>query len=328
MLRDIAFLAIGVVALYFGAEWLVRGSAGIARSFGVSALVVGLTVVAIGTSMPELVVSAGAALEGKSDIALGNVVGSNICNIGIILGLTAIISPPRVERGMILRELPVLFLATAAVPVFLVDGLLGRIEGALLLAGALAFIYFLIATSRRGALEHSVEDEAEILEELEERVLHHIDISPRARLKLGAIGLVGLVVLVLGGKLFVDGAVGIASRVGMSERVIGLTVVAVGTSLPELAASLVAALRGHSDIAVGNVVGSNIFNLLLILGGAALISPIAGSLDVYVLDFAAVGVMTLLAVVFLRTERVIRRWEGVLLAVIYVGYLAALVAGR
>lgn len=327
MLRDIAFLAFGVAALYFGAEWLVRGSAGLARSFGVSALVVGLTVVSLGTSMPELVVSAGAALEGKSDIALGNVVGSNIVNIGVILGLTAIISPPRVERGMILRELPVLFLATAAVPVFLVDGVLGRIEAALLLAGALAFTYFLIAASRRGAVEHSVEDEAEILEELEERVLHDLDLSPGARLKLGAIGLVGLGVLILGGKLFVDGAVGIASRVGMSERVIGLTVVAVGTSLPELAASLVAALRGHSDIAVGNVVGSNIFNLLLILGGAALISPIAGSLDVYALDFAVVGVMTLLAVVFLRTERVIRRWEGVLLTVIYVGYLAALIVG-
>lgn len=318
MLLDLAWLALGALGLYFGAEWLVRGAAGLARSFGVSSLVVGLTVVAYGTSMPELVVGCSAAWEGKSAIALGNAVGSNIANVGLILGITALISPPAVERGLIFRELPALLLATVAIPVMLLDGRIGRVDASLLLLGAVAFTSFLVIASRRESRRFARIPEPEEHDEHE----HH---ETRARLVGWAV--LGMAVLVLGGNVFVDGAVGLALKVGMSERVVGLTIVAVGTSLPELAASLVAALRGHSALAVGNVVGSNIFNMLLILGGAGMIAPIEGSLGAMRLDFTVLVFVTVLAIVSLRTERVITRFEGALLVAVYVGFLAALAAG-
>ncbi|MCA9641598.1 MAG: calcium/sodium antiporter, partial [Myxococcales bacterium] len=259
MLSDIARLLIGGLMLYFGAEWLVRGAAGLARAFGVPPLVIGLTVVSYGTSAPELAVSVAAALDGKSDIAVGNVVGSNVANIGLILGITALIAPPKVDPTLIRREIPWLMLATFAVPLIMLGGQIGRIEGALLTFGAVAFTWLTLKGARQG--------------EGEQAELEDIDES-RGRLALLGFFAVGLAVLVRGGDVFVDGAVGVATRYGMSERVIGLTIVAVGTSLPELAASLVAALRGHSELAVGNVVGSNLFNILLILGVTSLVRPI------------------------------------------------------
>jgi cation:H+ antiporter len=313
MTTSVLMLLLGGCGLYFGAEWLVRGSAGLARSFGVRPLVVGLTVVAYGTSAPELVVSCTAALEGKSAVVLGNVVGSNIANLGLILGVTALVSPPHVERGLIFRELPVLLAATAAVPLLLADGVIGRVDGAVLVALAASFTVWLVLAGRseRGAAANEATEHPESM----------------GRLALAGVGALGLAVLLVGGKTFVDGAVALALLAGMSERVVGLTIVAVGTSLPEMAASLVAALRGQSGIAVGNVVGSNIFNVLLVLGGAGLIAPVAGSLAELRLDLAVLVGLTLVGIVSLRTERTITRAEGVLLVAAYAAFLAALAVG-
>ncbi|MCK6534178.1 MAG: calcium/sodium antiporter [Polyangiaceae bacterium] len=308
MTTDLIFLALGSVGLYFGAEWLVRGASGLARAMGVSRLAVGLTVVAYGTSMPELVVSLVSAVDGKSALALGNVMGSNIANLGVILGLTAIISPPNVQAGLMRRELPTVLLTLGVLPLVLWNGVIGRVEGAALLLGAIAFTRVTLkAVTPSGAPKHT-----------------DTEPPPRhSRPALAAFVVLGLALLLGGGKLFVDGAVGLALRFGMSERLVGLTVVAVGTSLPELAASLVAALRGESEIAVGNVLGSNIFNVLLILGVTALAHPIEGSLAAVRFDLVAMAALTGVAVVSMRTARRIQRVEG---AVLVAGYAAFLIA--
>jgi cation:H+ antiporter len=312
MLLDFGLLLIGGLLLYYGAEWFVRGAAGLAISLGVRPMLIGLTVVSYATSAPELAVSMLAAAEGKSPIALGNVVGSNIANIGLILGITAIIAPPKTDGTLISKELVVLLLASAALPFFLMDGSIARYEAALLFLGAFAFTYLVIRWSKLRPPE--------------------LDEIPTAGRKgmggLLLLVLLGLGVLLGGGKLFVDGAVGAAQMLGMSDRMIGLTVVAFGTSVPELAASLVAALRGHSEIAIGNVVGSNIFNLLLILGATGLAFPIVGSLTETAVDLSVMGFLTLSMLIALRTERQIRRWEGVIMLLTYVGFVVWVVVER
>jgi len=310
-------ILLGGLGLYAGAEWLVSGASGLARSFGISSFVVGLTVVAYGTSAPEFVVSCGAAWEGRSAIALGNVIGSNIANLGLILGITALIAPPRVERGLVYRELPALLASVLVLPLLLLDGRIGRIEAACLLAAALLFTFALLRMADNERVERPKAGQVKADEE------------PRggSRVRLAAVALAGLAVLLVGGKLFVDGAVRIALILGLSERVIALTIVAIGTSLPELAASTVAALRGHSAIAVGNVIGSNVFNILLILGASGLVSPIEGTLAEYRVDLAVVIGLTLLGVVSLRTERFISRVEGAMLLGVYVAFLALVAYG-
>lgn len=310
----------GGVLLYFGAEWLVGGAAGLARAFGLPQLLIGLTVVAYGTSAPEVVVGVKASLSGSGDIALGNVVGSNIANLGLILGLTCLVSPARVDGALGRREVPVLMLSTLAVPVVLLDGVVSRVEGGGLLAAALGYSVWMVRSARRslgpdaGAKAGQMEQAADLAG------------APTARGKgrLALTAVAGLAFLVLGGSLFVDGASGLARSWGISERLIGLTIVAVGTSLPELATSLIAAWRGHSDLSVGNVVGSNIFNALLCLGAAAVLRPVeapnaAGALDVFVL----VG-LTAFGAVALRKERRVGRLEGALLVTAYAGFLVAL----
>lgn len=316
MLLDIVLLLAGALLLYFGAEWLVHGSAGLARSFGIRPIVIGLTVVAYGTSAPELVVSMVAAIEGRSAIALGNVVGSNIANIGLILGLTAMIRPPRVDSGLIRRELPVLVVATVLVPFMLYNGVVSRLEGAFLVAAAVAFTLFTLRLTRQVSSESTLGVEAR-----EEVALE----AARGGMgKLIGIALLGLGVLVAGGKLFVDAASGLALQLGMSEQLVGLTIVAIGTSLPELATSLVAAVRGHSDLAVGNIVGSNVFNILFVLGGSAVVRPISESLAAnrvslaVMIGFAAIGTL------MMRWERVISRAEGAVLVAVYATFLAVL----
>lgn len=308
MLFDATFIAIGGVLLYFGAEWLIRGASGLAAGFGIRPLVIGLTVVAYGTSMPELVVSSVATVDGQGAIALGNVVGSNIANIGLILGITALISPPRVEGGLMRRELPVLFLTTAALPVALFDGVVGRGEGALLLGGAFLYTMMLFRGARPTEAAPVTTPAG----------------KPDRRGWQSLVTIGGLVVLVIGGKVLVTGATGVARGAGISERIIGLTIVAIGTSLPELAASLMAALRGHSSLAVGNVIGSNIFNILFILGTASLLRPISVPIldvrtDLFVLALATTG-----AVLFLRTARSLTRIEGAVMVGGYASFLAVL----
>lgn len=256
---DFFRLVLGAALLYFGAEWLVSGSVRLARTLGIRPLVIGLTVVAWGTSAPELVVSGAAALRGSADIALGNVIGSNLANLGLILGLTALIAPPIVDGGLVRREVPVLVGTTFLLPLLLLDGKISRTESLALLVGALLFTIWTVRQS--GVVEGPSEEEiaSRALGEVS-RGSEGIGNGPQRAPRLPAVALAvaGLVLLVAGGTVFVDGAVGLARAVGISERVVGLTVVAVGTSLPELAASVVAALRGQSSLAIGNVVGSNI----------------------------------------------------------------------
>lgn len=320
VIMDLGRLVLGGILLYLGAEWLVKGAAGLARVLGVRPLVIGITVVAYGTSAPELVVTLLAAAEGKSDIALGNVIGSNIANLGLILGVTALIAPPLVDQTLVRREVPVLVLSALAVPAALYNGVISRLEGALLLLGAATFSWAMLRATR------SIGPKAEIATEAREEV--EIEAPILSKPKLAALALLGLAVLMAGGKVFVDGAVAIAVAYGMSERVVGLTVVAIGTSLPELAASIVAALRGHSSIAIGNVVGSNIFNVLLILGAGALAKPIRTPLHAVRFDLGVMGGFTLLGALLLRSERRIGRYEGVLLVSAYAGFLGVLVLMR
>lgn len=306
MLLAVGLLVLGGVLLYYGAEWFVRGAAGLAVRFGVSPLLIGLTVVSYATSAPELAVSMLAAAEGKSQIALGNVVGSNITNIGLILGLTAVIAPPRTDGTLISKELVVLIVGTLALPLLLLNGIIERYEGALFTLAAVLFTLLVIRWSRARGSETGVEVP---------------DPGKHRAGGLAALLVLGLAVLLGGGKVFVDGAVGLAHGLGMSDRTIGLTVVAFGTSVPELAASLIAALKGHSEIAIGNVVGSNIFNLLFILGATSLVFPIAGTLGEQVVDISTMGFLTLVMSVALRAERVIRRWEGAVMLLTYAVFL-------
>lgn len=302
-------LVAGLVALVFGADWFVRGAAGLAVAVGVSPLVIGLTVVAYGTSMPELVVSGVAALDGRSAIALGNVVGSNIANIGLILGLTALLAPPAVDGTIQRRELPVFLASALVVPLLLVDGAIGRLEALALLVGAVAFT---LVTARRqpaAAAEPSPSPP-----DADGRV---------GLLRASALAIVGLALLLGGGRLFVNAASELAAQAGISERVIGITVVAVGTSLPELAASAVAALRGISSLAIGNVIGSNIFNVLFVLGGAGVIAPVRGDLALLRFDLGVMVGFSLAAALLLRAPRRVPRVEGALLIV---GYMAAMYA--
>lgn len=318
-------LAVGLALLYFGAEWLVKGAAGLARSFGVPALIVGLTVVGWGTSAPEMTVSVIAAMRGSPALALGNVIGSNVANLGLILGLTALVAPPRTDGSLIRREVPLLLLTTAELPLLLLDGRISRPEGAGLLVGAVAFTGFLLWGARRvrGVVVDSID--AAVLEGAAERAGAP---TGDGRGSLAAYTAVGLALLVVGGDVFVGGAVSIARAFGVDDRTVGLTVVAIGTSLPELATSLVAARRGHADIAVGNVIGSNLFNVLLVLGATAAIHPIEGRLHDVRLDLVALVGMTLFAALAVRTERVVRRWEGALLLLGYGAFLVAVVVGR
>lgn len=307
-------ILLGLTLLVVGAEWFVRGAASLAKAFGVPPLVIGLTVVAYGTSMPELVVSAVAALEGSSAIALGNVVGSNIANIGLILGITALLSPPQVDGSLVRLELPVLAVSALLLPVMLYDGAIGRIDAALLLLGAAAFTVFTVRSTREAVGDQGVQADGD-------------DAAPRRLAFAIVLTVVGLGLLIVGGRVFVNAATEIATRFGISERVIGLTIVAVGTSLPELAASLVAAYRGHSSIAIGNVLGSNIFNIFFVLGGAGLISPVVGDLRSLRFDLFLLMAFTGVAIVAMRGARRITRTEGVLMIAGYAGAMYVLSTG-
>lgn len=296
------FLA-GLAGLFFGGEYLVRGASVLARKFGLSPMVIGLTVVGFGTSAPELLVSVQAALAGEPGIAIGNVMGSNIANILLILGVSAVIAPLVIPARRLWRDLAIMLVASAALWPVLADGAVTRVDGMLLVAGLVGFLALALLT---GGNPEDVEVSAD---------------EPAWKAWAQTLG--GLVVLVIGARLLVTSASEIARGFGISEAVIGLTVVAVGTSLPELATSAIAALRRQTDIAVGNVVGSNIFNILGILGATALIAPI-DTVDQRFLavDFPWVmGTAVGVAVVALALGR-LPRWMGLALLVVYAGYVA------
>ncbi len=316
MLVAVASIVGGMIVLMVGAEALVRGASRLALRLGITPLVVGLTVVAFGTSTPEMATSVIAQTEGKADVALGNIVGSNIANVGLILALCGLIAPLPVQAVTVRRDLPALLVTTGAFVAIFLRGWLGRLEGAILLGALAVFIVYQVRGSRR---EPQVV-EAEYAEAVEVKGRHW----PTWLCALAI--LVGLALLAGGGKLLVDGAVVLARRIGLSERVIGLTIIAVGTSLPELAASVVAVLRKEVDVAVGNVLGSNLFNILGIGGVVAIVAPARPPEAMLALDLPVLVVSAVATSIFLWTRRSLSRAESVLLLVGYAAYVAAIVA--
>lgn len=312
-LMTITYLIAGLVLLVAGAEVLVRGASKLAAQFGIPPLIIGLTVVAFGTSAPETAVSVQAALDGKGDLAIGNVVGSNIANALFILGLTALIAPLLVSRQIIRLDVPIMIGASLLTWALAWDGSLSRLDGALLFTGILAYTAFLIISSRRDKTAAADDEFAT------EFGLNEAPKPYAGLINLGLI-LVGLVLLVSGSNFLVEGAVNLARALGLSELVIGLTVVAIGTSLPELATSLMAAIKGERDIAVGNIVGSNIFNLLCVLGLASLVSPsaIPVAANALAFDFPVMIAVAIACLPIFFNGHCINRWEGA----VFVGYYA------
>jgi cation:H+ antiporter len=309
MLIGLLLLA-GLVALYFGAEWLVRGGASLAVRLGVTPLLVGLTVVAYGTSTPELIVSSTAAAQGQGAIAIGNVVGSNIFNIGFILGLTALVAPMRVQLQLLKVDTPVMVGVALLFLLFFRDGSIQRWESLVFLAGIVLYTVVNVRLARRQA-------SADVRQEFDDSVPKPTG-SPWT--DTGLI-VAGLATLVLGSRLFVTGAVDLARLFDISDAVIGLTIVAAGTSLPELASSLMAAWRKQPDIAIGNVVGSNIYNILAILGVCGVLaSPVNGQ-GVSLTDTLIMIGFSAVLLVIAWSGFTLRRWEGALLLALYGGYL-------
>jgi cation:H+ antiporter len=318
-LSSLFLIAVGIVLLYFGGEWLVRNAVILARSWGISSMVVGLTVVAFGTSSPELAASLSAALTGSPEIAIGNVVGSNIFNILAILGLTALIAPILVQSEFIKREVPLMIgVALLLFPVLYFGNDVNRLEGLFLVALLLAYVVFLFRSSQG--------ESAAVQSEYEEE--YGDDSRSRAgwRTYLGV--LVGLALLGVGARLLVMGAVDLARGFGVSELVIGLTIVAAGTSLPEVAASVIAALRRHPDIALGNIVGSNIFNILSILGITALIQPIGLPWETIQRDMLVMLAASVILWPFLFTGSRLGRREGAVFLVAYLAYVVYLIVSN
>ncbi|PEN13286.1 sodium:calcium antiporter [Longibacter salinarum] len=332
-------LGSGLVLLLGGAEALVRGASAIAERMGVSPLVIGLTVVAFGTSAPETAVSIGSSFAGQGDIALGNVVGSNIFNVLFILGLSALAAPLVVSHQLVRLDVPLMLGASIIVFALALDGTVGRFDGAVLLGGILIYTVFQIVQGRKAPPEEATLSTMSMTSEWEGRSLLGNQSSATNdatsttpgfgvnRWVAGLLTLIGLGLLVLGAHWFVQGAVVIAEAMGLSELVIGLTIIAGGTSLPELATSILASIRGQRDIAVGNVVGSNIFNLLAVLGSAAVAAPAGVDVAPGVL-WMDLPVMIAVAVACLPiffTGYIVSRWEGSLFVAYYVAYTTYLI---
>ncbi len=304
-------LSAGIGLLYLGGEGLVRGGVGLGRKLGMSPLVIGLTIVSCGTSSPELAASLAAVLAGLPAIAVGNVIGSNIANLALVLGLTALVWPLKSSPRVLGRDTMVMLGASLCLFVVVRDNLVSRYEGALLLAAMIGYVGLLLTRGRK---------ERAIARDLERAVP-----TTRASALLSLVLILGGTgLLILGARLLVAGAVGIAEALGVSERVVGLTVVAFGTSLPELAASLVAAVRHHNEIVFGNLIGSNTFNILLILGTTAVVEPVAAPWAELRLDLMVMLGISVLGPLLLVSGDKLSRWEGGLLLVCYVGYVALL----
>lgn len=313
----------GLTLLYFGAEWLVKGSVGLSLRLGISPLVVGLTVVAFGTSAPELVVSLQFnVFAGMADAAVGNVVGSNICNIALILGVAAALAPIGVKARLVRREMPILIVISGLFVYFLQNGNVGRLEGALLTLGIVVYTVFSFREARR-------EKDPEVLAEVED-LASEAPVSGRSAAtvlatQLGFV-LLGVATLVAGAKLLEVGAVGLARTFGVSEAIIGLTLLAFGTSLPELATSVVASMKGQGDIIVGNVIGSCIFNILMIIGVSAMLRPMEVR-EIRLVDLGFMVGLALILVPMMLSRWRIARLEGVVLLAIY-GVYCYLLARR
>lgn len=301
------WLFVGTGLLYIGGEGLVRGASALGRHFGVSPIIIGLTIVSLGTSSPELAATLAGVFQDAPAVAFGNVVGSNIANLGLVLGLTALIWPIDVAAQFIRREMPFMLAVSAVMFLVVRDGSIGRIEGSLLL---IALIMYLRSLFRN---QEKPEVEAEFAREYSE--------AKKSPLWSIVAVLIGIALLVAGANYLIKGAVGLARTIGVSERVIGLTMVAFGTSLPELASCMVAAIRREGDLVLGNLIGSNIFNILFILGVTASIQPFAVDTIAVRPDLIAMMAISILAWLLLRSGTRLARLEGAALAVSYLAYV-------
>ncbi len=317
---DVVSLVVGVFALWIGARLLVTGASRLAGAAGVSALVVGLTVVAFGTSAPEIVVSTGAALEGQGDVAVGNVIGSNVFNLGVILGLVAVITPFRVSEPLLRRDVLAMAASTVVAAAVLANRLVSRLEAAVLLALLACYLGALVIAVRSGSErgEPAVDSNDGTGDAASSVAADGDGREVRLGLEAGRT-VAGLALVIVGGRILVDAAVGLALSVGISAWVVGATVVAAGTSLPELVTSVVAARRGDTGIAAGNVVGSNVFNVLGVLGLAATVRPLAVDQAVF-LALGWLAVLTAFGTVVLATGRRLTRLEGAALVAFGAGY--------
>ena len=315
LLLDIVFIVAGLALLIAGGEALVRGASTLAARAGISPLVIGLVVVSAATSAPELAVTLGAVLDGEPDLALGNVVGSNIVNVLLILGLSALVSPLVIKRQLVRFDIPIMVGLSVLLVVVSLDGRISVLDGALLLAGLVLHTVVSIVVGRRESAEASAADAMPL------------NAKPVPLWLASVLLVVGIALLVLGARLLVDGAVSIATSLGVSSLIVGLTVVAVGTSLPELATSIIAVRRGERDMAVGNIVGSNIFNIGMVLGLPALLFgegiPVPAAAIALDLPLMLATALALLPIAF--TGFVIARWEGGLFVALYVAYTVYLV---
>jgi cation:H+ antiporter len=308
----------GLSLLAIGGDVLVRGAVALARAAGLTTAVIGLTVVALGTSMPELVVSMIASIRGQPDITVGNVVGSNLFNTLIILGLMAVVRPVTIHSAAVKVDWPVTVLVTALAILVFRDGTIDRPEGIVFTAGLISFVAFSVWLARREVTRAEAQP---IVERVEGPVARD---GTRALLQSTALVITGLAALILGGRLLVDGAVQLARLAGITERVIGLTIVAAGTSAPEVAASLAAARKGHGEMAVANLLGSNIFNLLGILGITALVTPVPVAAEILRSDAWWLLASAVVLFPLMRTGRKVTRVDGILLLLAYGVYLAQL----
>jgi cation:H+ antiporter len=314
MILQIIILIAGFIALIKGAAWLVDGSTALAKKYRVSDLVIGLTIVAFGTSMPELVVNAFAAYENRPEIVFGNIIGSNNFNLFIILGVSGLIAPLVVKKSTVKFEIPFSLIAVLVVLIlsnyslFSSGKILSRFDGVILLLCFAGFLYYIFRQMQQSKTDY-----------------FPVDAKPLSNWKIWSFIVLGLTLLVVGGKLVVNSAVEIATFLGVSQAVIGLTIVAAGTSLPELATSIVATLKKNNDIAIGNVIGSNIFNIFLILGISSVIRPIPFNVkfnfDMYLLIF---GTLLLIIAMFVGKKSQLSRWQAGILFAIYLGYIISL----
>ncbi len=313
MLINFVIFSIGLVILYFGADWLIRGAASIALRFGIRPLVVGLTVIALGTSMPEFLVNFFAAIGDQEGIALGNIIGSNICNIALILGLSSLVYPMAVKRGTLRKEYPIMMAVMVVFYLISLDGIISQWDGILLVMGLFGFLIFLVLDARKGG-EHPEAEEIEMATGVE---------LPTRKKVMYLAG--GILMLTGGARLMVNGASEIAEQMGIEPVVVGLTVVAIGTSLPELAASVVCALKKEADMSVGNVLGSNLLNVLFVVGLVALIQPLHVDSESLRIHFPVMLAFGVLLLPLAWTEYKITRIEGGVLLTGFVGYLTYLV---
>lgn len=313
MVLQIFLLIIGFAMLIKGADWFVDGAAGIADKLHIPQLIIGLTIVAMGTSAPEAAISISASIQGSADIAVGNVIGSNIMNILIILGLTSIITPLAVQKSTVKYELPFVILITVIFALLgLFDNTVGLVDGILLWLLFIAYLAYLFIMTKKGKIQAEESDEED-------------DKKTKKIWQLILFGLIGIALVVLGSNITVNAATEIAKMFGMSERFIGLTIVALGTSLPELVTSITAAIKKNADIAIGNIVGSNIFNILFVIGTSALITPVAYQGDFLIDSIICVAVSAILLLFVLNKDRKLKRWGGIIMLLCYAGYFVYLI---